>query len=145
MQLFATPWTVSCQFLCPWDSPGKNTGVGFHFILQGKYTLEGIGGTICWIFMRYKRMREAKNNILFCPMHLKTWNWHLLTWRRIREIIGNLVLDILSLRCQLDIYVEMQAVAYESRIQERTLVRGTKFIDVNSIMRLNKSPKIKCR
>ena len=19
---------------CPWDSPGKNTGVGFHFLLQ---------------------------------------------------------------------------------------------------------------
>lgn len=78
-------------------------------------------------------MREAKNSILFGPMYLKTWNWHLLTWRRIGEGTGNLVLDILSLRCQLDIYVEMQAVAYESRIQERTLVRGTKFIDVNSI------------
>ena len=31
----------SCQtlcnpatLLCPWDSPGKNTGVGFHFLLQ---------------------------------------------------------------------------------------------------------------
>ena len=21
--------------LCPWDSPGKNTGVGCHFLLQG--------------------------------------------------------------------------------------------------------------
>ena len=24
--LFATPRTVSARFLCPWDSPGKNTG-----------------------------------------------------------------------------------------------------------------------
>ena len=23
------------RFLCPWDSPGKNTGVGGHFLLQG--------------------------------------------------------------------------------------------------------------
>ena len=23
------------RFLCPWDSPGKNTGVGCHFFLQG--------------------------------------------------------------------------------------------------------------
>ena len=23
------------RFLCPWDSPGKNTGVGCHFLLQG--------------------------------------------------------------------------------------------------------------
>ena len=29
--LFVTPWTVAC----PWDFPGKNTGVGCHFLLQG--------------------------------------------------------------------------------------------------------------
>ena len=23
------------RLLCPWDSPGKNTGVGCHFLLQG--------------------------------------------------------------------------------------------------------------
>ena len=23
------------MLLCPWDSPGKNTGKGFHFLLQG--------------------------------------------------------------------------------------------------------------
>ena len=33
---FATLWTVAqLQFLCPWDSPGKNSGVGCHFFLQG--------------------------------------------------------------------------------------------------------------
>ena len=25
----------STRFLCPWDAPGKNTGVGCHFLLQG--------------------------------------------------------------------------------------------------------------
>ena len=30
-----TPWTVACQALCPWDFPGKHTGVGCHFLLQG--------------------------------------------------------------------------------------------------------------
>ena len=29
-----TPWTVA-RLLCQWDSPGKNTGVGYHFIFQG--------------------------------------------------------------------------------------------------------------
>ena len=24
---FATPWTVACQFLCPWNFPGKNPGM----------------------------------------------------------------------------------------------------------------------
>ena len=31
---FGTPWTVVHQALCPWDSPGKNTGVGCHTLLQ---------------------------------------------------------------------------------------------------------------
>ena len=27
--------------LCPWDSPGKNTGVGCHFLLQGIFLTQG--------------------------------------------------------------------------------------------------------
>ena len=26
--LFATPWTIAARFICPWNSPGKNIGVG---------------------------------------------------------------------------------------------------------------------
>ena len=28
-------------FLCPWDSPGKHTGVGCHFFLQGIFPTQG--------------------------------------------------------------------------------------------------------
>ena len=31
----ATPWAVARRLLCLWDSPGKNTGVGCHVLLQG--------------------------------------------------------------------------------------------------------------
>ena len=34
--------TVAHQFLCPWDSPGKNTGVGCHFLLQGDLPNSGM-------------------------------------------------------------------------------------------------------
>ena len=27
--------------LCPWDFPGKNTGVGCHFLLQGIFPTQG--------------------------------------------------------------------------------------------------------
>ena len=27
--------------LCPWNSPGKNTGVGYHFLLQGTFSTQG--------------------------------------------------------------------------------------------------------
>ena len=33
--LFMTLWTVPAGLLCPRDSPGKNTGVGCHSLLQG--------------------------------------------------------------------------------------------------------------
>ena len=29
------------RFLCPWDSPGKNTGVGCHSLLQGIFPAQG--------------------------------------------------------------------------------------------------------
>ena len=51
-----TPWTVARRLLCPWDSPGKNTGVGFHSLLQGIFpTQESNPGllpcrqSLCWL------------------------------------------------------------------------------------------------
>ena len=31
----------AARLLCPWVSPGKNTGVGFHFLLQGIFLTQG--------------------------------------------------------------------------------------------------------
>ena len=39
--LSATPWTVTPRLLCPWHFPGKNTGVGRHFLLQGNILTQG--------------------------------------------------------------------------------------------------------
>ena len=41
VRLFVTPWTVASRLLCPWDSPGKSTGVGCHFLLQGIFPTQG--------------------------------------------------------------------------------------------------------
>ena len=41
VQLFVTPWTVAHQTPCPWDFPGKNTGVSCHFLLQGIFPTQG--------------------------------------------------------------------------------------------------------
>ena len=38
-QLSATQWTA--RLLCPWLSPGKNTGVGCHDLLQGIFPTQG--------------------------------------------------------------------------------------------------------
>ena len=38
---FAIPWTVAYSLLCPWDFPGKSTGVGCHFLLQRIFPTQG--------------------------------------------------------------------------------------------------------
>ena len=35
MSSSVTLWTVPTRLLCPWDFPGKNAGVGYHFLLRG--------------------------------------------------------------------------------------------------------------
>ena len=41
VRLFAIPWTVATNFLHPWNFPGKSTGVGCHFLLQGIFPTQG--------------------------------------------------------------------------------------------------------
>ena len=52
----ATPWTVAARLLCPWYSPGKNTGEGCHFLLQG-------------VFQPRDRTPECRRNLY----HWATW------------------------------------------------------------------------
>ena len=37
-----TPWTITHQAPLPWDFPGKNSGLGCHFLLQGNLPDPGI-------------------------------------------------------------------------------------------------------
>ena len=45
-------WTVEgfglwpARLLCPWDSPGKNTGVGCDALLQGIFPTQGLNPTL---------------------------------------------------------------------------------------------------
>ena len=41
VQLCAILWTVPTRLLCPGDSPGKNTGVGCHALLQRLFPTQG--------------------------------------------------------------------------------------------------------
>ena len=36
------PGLQPASLLCPWDFPGKNTGVGYHFPLQGIFPTQGL-------------------------------------------------------------------------------------------------------
>ena len=41
VQLFVTYGPQPARLLCPWDSPGKNTGVGCHALFQGIFPTQG--------------------------------------------------------------------------------------------------------
>ena len=77
---------VDCSlpgFLCPWDSPGKNTGVGYHFLLQGIFLTQGsnqhllLGKQILYHWATWEAGREhtfAKSDSLFLwPLSPITW------------------------------------------------------------------------
>ena len=40
--LFGPYGPQPARLLCPWDSPGKNTGIGCHFLLQGIFPTQGL-------------------------------------------------------------------------------------------------------
>ena len=37
-----TPWAIASRLLCPWDFPGKHTGVSCYFLLQGIFPMQGL-------------------------------------------------------------------------------------------------------
>ena len=41
VQLFPTPGTEPARILWPWDLPGKDTGEGYHFLLQEIFLTQG--------------------------------------------------------------------------------------------------------
>ena len=51
VQLFVTPWTVACQatLSIAWDSPGKNIGVGCHFVFQGIFLTQRSNQHLLWL------------------------------------------------------------------------------------------------
>ena len=43
------------RLLCPWDFPGKSTGAGCHFLLQGIFPTQGLNSSLphCWQILYY--------------------------------------------------------------------------------------------
>ena len=57
VRLFVTLWTELPRFLCPWNSPGKNTGVGCHSLLQEIFLIQGLN--LCLLHCRQIVDRET--------------------------------------------------------------------------------------
>ena len=46
VRLFVTPGTVATRLLCPLSFPGKNTGVGCRFLLQGIFLTQRLNSPL---------------------------------------------------------------------------------------------------
>ena len=48
-------------FVCLWDFPGKDTGVGCHFLLQGIFPIQGLklGFLHCWQILDRRSYEES--------------------------------------------------------------------------------------
>ena len=92
VQLFATLWTIACRLLCPWDSPGKNTGVGCHFLLQGIFPAQGSNPSLLHL------LHWQAGSLPLVPQG-KPWEWwwlwqirgqlllHLTLWQSVLELL----------------------------------------------------------
>ena len=81
----ATPWPA--RLFRPWDFPGKNTGVGCHFLLQGIFPTQGsnLGLLHCRQTLHHLSHQESHNERVCAPQWkilgdtTKTWcsqiNW----------------------------------------------------------------------
>ena len=84
----ATPWTVAYQALCPWDFPGKNTGVGCRFLLYS-IVWRFLNDSAAWDYLKtnqiqslpsrnlWSRKWELCINIIMTPvLHFTSSHWN---------------------------------------------------------------------
>jgi len=58
------------RVLCPWDCPGQNTGVGFHFLLEGIFLAQGSNPSLLhcrWILYQLSHQGSPCFGRLFLP------------------------------------------------------------------------------
>ena len=57
------------RLLCPWDSPGKDTVVGCHFLLNGIFLTQGSNSLHCSQFLYH--LSHQRSPILFIKVKVK--------------------------------------------------------------------------
>ena len=68
----------STRLLCPWDFPGKKTGVGCHFLLQGIFPIQGSNSGLlhCRQILYHLSYREASySNKHFLYIYLLSFDF----------------------------------------------------------------------
>ena len=96
--LFVTLGLKPTRLLCPWNFPGKNTGVGCHFLLKGIFLTQGLNSSLLlgrWILF-YWATWEAPSWFTYCYLlllllflpdsHKPEKNWHFTHTKSFKKI-----------------------------------------------------------
>ena len=59
--------SVAPRFLCPWNSPGKNTGVGCHSLLQGIFLTQGLNPGFLHCHLSHPESAQFSSVAQSCP------------------------------------------------------------------------------
>ena len=71
VRLFAILWTIACQAPLPMGFPGKNTGVGCYFLLQGTLSSQGLNPFLFCLL--YWQVDSLPAESLGSPQPTKWW------------------------------------------------------------------------
>ena len=83
---------MNCRFLSPWDFPGKNTGAGCHFLLQGVFPTQGSNPHLLH-FLHW----QVDSLPLHHPLpYTQLWDRHRITPRDMEDTQESLVHTILK-------------------------------------------------
>ena len=108
--LFRPHGLLPTRLLCPWDFPGKSTGVGCYFLFQRLFSIQGSnprpwhwqadslplshqGNSAQWsfsIYLRIQKIRLARKSGAICSglymtficngLYMTVWNLYILDW-----------------------------------------------------------------
>ena len=81
VQLFMTPQTVAARLLCSWDVPGKDAGVGCHFLLQEIFSTQGLNRLLHVLNCRqiFLALHHWGRPILYICIHIHTYVYAVLS------------------------------------------------------------------
>ena len=83
------------RLLCPWNSPGKNTGVGSHSLLQGIFLTQGfIPGLLhCrWLLHHLNHHGSPKCTLYINYSSIKVWKIYGIVYTIMNKIINAFII-----------------------------------------------------
>ena len=90
------------RLLCPWDFPGKNTGVGCHFLLPGIFPTQGSNSRLlCLLHWQADSLhfvppgKSLEIHITWQNPPVAYWGW--LVWREVEALTPRCSLALLSM------------------------------------------------